>query len=463
VLIQTVDGILLASMRRRGGDREMDAQAQSRRASARRDDRHDGEQPGRAAALGNQAMLSLLRGGSGRRDGSAPITADPPRAAPQELAAGVSRLVGSDVRDVPLHSGPHADALTDRHGAFAVVEGRSIALARDVSLDTLAGQAIVAHELAHAAANDGSSAGFTGVLDQEAAEEDYADRVAAGALAPRFGLRVGGAGGKGRPGLGLRACKRGSELSTPQQTAATGALRDVAGGTPIIHRAVQDAYGGSDLPNLRADAVPSGLLAETKGSVTAMPSSSLGLSSPRLGALLIHESSHMRDPTNFMGAADQYEGYAYAFELTTLQRSLARMAPGDPARADVEARIRLIEGLRSSPPTLPVFVPAYQDNFDSMTLTLQLLYRVVDGVPSTWGPSGAPPGWSTLTSTTAQDAIVALLRTDSDQLRTGSQFERQLLVWVSAHVTELRAVLAAASPPASPPSSHPTTTTTPGR
>lgn len=372
-------------------------------------------------------------------------------AARQQMESGF----GASFGDVRIHTDSAAGRVARERGALAVTVGRHVVFAPGrYQLDTLDGQALLAHELAHTIQQ--RSGGTVGASAEKDYEED-ADSAAAHVVGRSLGLAPSGSARPRRwGGLALRSCAPANPLSSTEEDSVRAGVTAVAGSTPIIEAAIRDAYGES-FGNIREDPeiVAGTHLALTKNGYTRLATSSLSLPPGRLGALIVHEMSHLRDPPNAMGLAEAMEGYAYAFEIVLLRRALAAMKPNDPERQGFVDRIAVVEGLYSKPPTLPNLASAYRGNYDAMTSALELLYRVIDGVPIVWGPSGEPPGWSPMASDKAQRTITWLLRTDSTELRSKSGgFGADLLQWVVANQLEVLKILNP-PPPAPPPTAAP--------
>jgi len=364
---------------------------------------------------------------------------------------------GASFGDVRIHTDDAAGRVARDRGALAVTVGRHIVFAPGrYQPDSLDGRALLAHELAHTLQQRGANT--FGAAAEQGYEQD-ADIAAARLVGHSIGLAPSGSARPHRwGGLALRGCAPGNSLSSKEETGVEAGVSAVAGSTPIIEAAIRDAYGES-FGNVREDPDidPEKNLALTNGGYTRLATTSLALPPGRLGALIVHEMSHLRDPANAMGLADAMEGYAYPFEIVLLRRALKAMSPSDPQRQGFLDRISLIEGLYSKPPTLPGLVSAYRENYDAMLNALELLYRVIDGVPIVWGSSGEPPGWSPMDSTKAQNTVVWLLRTDSTELRSKSGgFGADLLRWVAAHLLEVLQIFNPPAP-APPPTAAPPT------
>ncbi len=394
---------------------------------------------------------------------------------PQRLdshaAARLRSVLGERFDDVTVHTGPEAAALTARHGALALSAGRSIAFAAGAYRPgTISGDALLAHELAHAAEQRNAVGPAPTTVSRDAPAEAAADGAAVGVVSRALGwaANLPGRTAAGIGGLRLRACTAGSPLTTSQRAAADAAATRAFGDVPELLSVYRSVYGGQ---GLRVGSVSPGREAETSSGTTVLPTSSLSFGAPRLGALLIHELSHHRDPTGSgLGLADAFEGFAYAVEIMILQRLLERagtaMTPTE--RSEVEARIRVIGGLYARPPTIWSLATAYRENFDDLLGALQILFRVVDGQPMTWGASGPPPGIPGMTPAVARTIIRDLLTTSSGALRDISTTAGALVQWVHEHGGEvswigLSAALGTLTPAAPGPSPSAPPPTPPSR
>lgn len=404
----------------------------------------------------------------GRQHREQIIGAGPSEKIDHPAASRLGGQLGEDFSDVRVHRGHEAAGLTSRHGALALSAGRSIAFAPGAYRPgTLSGDAILAHELAHlSGANEIGPA--PRALTADAGAEAHSDRAAAHAIASTLGFAdaVSPVRRRGGGGLRLQACTPGSDLGPTERAAADTAATRTFGSVPALIAYYRATYGGS---TLRVGSVPAGREAETASGTSVFPPSSLALSAPRLGALMVHEMSHLRDVTNVAGVADSLEGFAYAFEIMLLARMLEVSSSTLTAteRSDIEARIRVIGLLHYTPPTMPALAAAYRQNFDEMLAALQILFRIADGRTIPWGASGPAPTTVGMTPAAAGTLIVKLLQTQATSLRTPGTPTGDLLIWVSAHMSELGwatlsgvlTLLAPAPVPATPPASTPPSST----
>lgn len=102
-------------------------------------------------------------------------------------AARMSRLLGSDISSARLHSGPLAERKAAEAGALAFAVGENVVLgARAPARGSLAGDALLAHELAHVAQQKHAAADPAArrrpIGAEDAAAERDADHAAAGGL-----------------------------------------------------------------------------------------------------------------------------------------------------------------------------------------------------------------------------------------------------------------------------------------
>ncbi len=105
------------------------------------------------------------------REPEGPAALGPGAPLPAGVHGRVARAVGGDPGPVRVHTGPAAAALAAREGARAVTEAGHIAFAAGrYRPGTLAGEALLAHEVAHARQQDGAVAGGLGTeqLEHEA-------------------------------------------------------------------------------------------------------------------------------------------------------------------------------------------------------------------------------------------------------------------------------------------------------
>jgi Domain of unknown function (DUF4157)/OmpA family len=171
--------------------------------------------PGAAAAPGAApAQAQALRGPDGR-ESLASLEAE--LGAGQPLAAGIasrmSSALGVDVSGARIHTGPIAARKAADAGAMAFAAGDHVVMGGDApAAGTLAGDALLAHELAHVAQQAGAArdpvARAMPLADEHAGAERDADRAAAAALANRSHPVKSS-------GLSLQRCNGGGKKSAP--------------------------------------------------------------------------------------------------------------------------------------------------------------------------------------------------------------------------------------------------------
>jgi hypothetical protein len=157
------------------------------------------------------------REGEGRADGASPETVRARLGRGQALESGIASRMGSalgrDFSRVRVHTDSRAASLSTGMAARAFTVGEHVAFgAGEYRPGTPVGDALIAHELAHVAQQEGASAASppgpgSGVLEEEA------DRSAVGAVARMWGGAAGLAGRIGadalpalRTGLRLQRC-----------------------------------------------------------------------------------------------------------------------------------------------------------------------------------------------------------------------------------------------------------------
>ena len=94
------------------------------------------EAEARPGPLDTEQQLAGLRGGGS--------------ALPDDLATHIGSRLGADLRDVRVHTGPHADALAQGLGARAFTSGRDVVFRQgEYEPSSKRGQELIAHELTH--------------------------------------------------------------------------------------------------------------------------------------------------------------------------------------------------------------------------------------------------------------------------------------------------------------------------
>lgn len=150
--------------------------------------------------------------------------------APAAVVEAAADTYGESLSDVRVHTDARAAALAGEHGAVAVTVGNQIAFAPGAyQPDTVAGDALLAHELAHVVQQRGAPAAAQHrplATDPVPAHEDDADEAATSVLARLYGGVKGVAGaltGRARPaissGMRLSRCVDPPPTVTEQQAA----------------------------------------------------------------------------------------------------------------------------------------------------------------------------------------------------------------------------------------------------
>src|ERR1041384_1009179 len=133
------------------------------------------------------------------------------------VAAHVSRATGQDVSGARVHRGPVAAAMADKRRATAFAVGKHIVMSASAPAPgTPAGDALLAHELAHTA-QQGAAAADSAARKKPIGEEDQAAERDAGMA--RLGNFAGAIGDVMRTGLQLQRC---SEIKPAKVTELRG-------------------------------------------------------------------------------------------------------------------------------------------------------------------------------------------------------------------------------------------------
>ena len=140
------------------------------------------------------------------------------------LRARMERGLGHQLGDVRLHTGPAASGVTARNGARALAHGNDVLLDGSYRPGTLAGDALLAHELAHTVQQRGTGSAATG-----AGLEHEADHAAAATMLrdPVHGQAAARGLGRQHPvavppprlstaGLGLQRCSSSKVATEPE-------------------------------------------------------------------------------------------------------------------------------------------------------------------------------------------------------------------------------------------------------
>lgn len=359
-----------------------------------------------------------------------------PGAALPATAAPLLAAFGEGFADVRVHTGPEAARFAAHHDALAVTVGQDIAFASGAyEPGTIAGDALLAHELAHVQQQRG---GDTGALPSAAtagaAHEADADLAAAGAVRAAHAP-------KARPGDRVAAMLRAPlELARcTRSPAAVGPFHDPVppATTPddlrvAAARAAFDSHNSSVGPAaanhidaaLRAAAgnnaalmiefythytsnafslsssVPANLFAQTSGGATDVSLSEFNsMDLIALGSALLHEMSHTRQPYSSAAPADA-EAFAYGVDMFFSAYGVGTVAHRNTTTTD---RLPLVAGVNLGD---AIFTAAdFNHRRDAAFACLRALYLVIDGppTPAPWaGDSSAPAFLNSLTPDAAR-------------------------------------------------------------
>ena len=141
------------------------------------------------------------------------------------IRSRMGSALGADLSGVRIHTDPTAAALSEREGARAFTVGQDVAFGPgEYQPDTPVGDALLAHELAHVAQQQGGEAAAPqGATDESALEED-ADSAAVAAVASRWSIgqdRLASfgqaAGARLRSGLRLQRCSNKQVEGTAEE------------------------------------------------------------------------------------------------------------------------------------------------------------------------------------------------------------------------------------------------------
>jgi hypothetical protein len=157
----------------------------------------------------------------------------------------MSSALGRDVTDAQLHTGPVAAAKAAEHDATAFAVGRNIVMGANAPAPgTLAGDALLAHELAHTAQQQDAAADPIArkkpIGPEDEAAEDNADKLAAlGAFAGRIGDVM-------RTGVQLQRCvdyERDPDLETKLGLSLDIAPAPLDGKTFVVGQKIKLSIG----------------------------------------------------------------------------------------------------------------------------------------------------------------------------------------------------------------------------
>jgi hypothetical protein len=350
------------------------------------------------------------------------------------VAARMGAALGENFDDVRIHTGRDAGILAEHHGALAVTAGREIAFAPgQYRPGTLTGDALLAHELAHAAEQRGADGPRPTTLSVDTHAEASADRAAVGVIGRALGW-MRGAGTRiaaGGGGMRLRACS-GSEVDAGQRAQVDTAFGKSFGHLAPFMDAHQEKLSGDAL---RVGGVSKDRDAETSSGSIRLQPYLFASSDPRLAAVVLHEMSHLRDPGTAPMGGSPLEGYGYAFEAWALQDALDRHAAGKlamtpEAKEETKKRLIVMTGLLTYPPVDDTV--GYRTNFNGMLPSLQTLNRIANSQSVDWGGKTPPPMLlAGMSPDDAKKLMGKLLTMPSEDLATSAGTpEAELLKWM---------------------------------
>lgn len=187
------------------------------------------------------------------------LPADEGRAVDPRIAEAARDTFGVDVGGARVHTGAAADRLARDHDALAVTVGKDVAFRSGAyQPGTPAGDALIAHELAHTAQQDeaGPDESASG-RDGEEAEEAGADQAAAGVVARLWsGVRsVVQRAPARRPGVALRRCGNPPDTTPARQMDKVryAAIETQLQGLLAQKRALVDGTGTGDMATIEAE------------------------------------------------------------------------------------------------------------------------------------------------------------------------------------------------------------------
>ncbi len=193
---------------------------------------HDSERPAHDFADVRVHGDDLLRG----VPGAGPLADEPG----QPLDRGVGQQVGAAFRQdfsaVRVHHGTPGARIAGERGARAVAIGQHVAFAPgEYRPGSIAGNALIAHELAHVAQQDGATSAQASAAGPVEAD---AERATTGALLATFGPDPTAAEAPSlRTGLSLRSCNGGGKNSGFESAVKTG---DFAAAAALIAAEADD-------------------------------------------------------------------------------------------------------------------------------------------------------------------------------------------------------------------------------
>lgn len=281
------------------------------------------------------------------------------------LRREVGDFLGYDFSGVRLH---REVAGLAGEGAAAETRGAEVSVAPGrYRPDLPLGRALIAHELTHVAQQGAAPRRFGPGAYRAELEAFRASHPsgrlqarAAGLSDPAPGLTPAPRGMRQRTieGCGSGGCSRGpaptprerfrsnnSQLAPAQLDKIERAVGLAARGNPLLEERFYQYYSGHEIRIASARELAQwrpGLYAETQPNSDTIVRPTLldaTTTDERLAGLLMHEFSHTRHHTNFMGTRDYEEGDSYAIEFFMAERT------GDTARA---TDIRTLVGTNAS-------------------------------------------------------------------------------------------------------------------
>ncbi|MDQ1728836.1 MAG: hypothetical protein QOD33_961 [Pyrinomonadaceae bacterium] len=376
-----------------------------------------------------------------------------------EVRSRMESAFGESFSGVQVHADSDAAGISQNLNARALTVGQHIAFGTaEYQPGTLIGDALIAHELAHVLQQRGG-AGAASPAEKGAGEygslEADADEAAVGAIVSAWG---GGKKGLAKiarnalpslkSGLRLQRCSKTSSgpvgatrltkaranfqnkndhLAPDELARIDAGLSAVSADNLNLWIAFYDYYSRNQILKMdaakEAKATASGLYATTKPNDDTYLRPDLlaaGFPAAKLGTTLIHEFTHTRHDTNYMGSRDYQEGESYGIEYFLAERAGER------------TRMSEILSVMSNPTSIamPASVPALLMGFRSQYATMQGLYEIIDkGHSSHAGSPFVTP--VLLTAADARELAEELVDTREDN--RGAQL-KSLLTWVQANL-----------------------------
>lgn len=401
-----------------------------------------------AGAFGGMFFTARPGGAHGANPVSVRNQLGPGDMLPGGLRSRMESVFGANFTGVRLHTDATGGQISNQLNARAFAVGQHVAFAPgEFRPGTVAGDALIAHELAHVVQQGSTRTAPSPVnagRSQQQALEDDADHTAARAVSSLWGAtRQIGRNAVPRMTSGLRLQRCETSSSGPvapgrlmearknfrSENKGLGAAKldkidkalDIATKDNLdLQIRYYDYYSNhelvEDLPATSKE------LATTKpGSDTRLRVDVLtpGFSNSTLGSTLIHELVHTRHEQNVMGLADFQEGEAYGIEYVLAAHS------GD------KDRMKAIENIMGNPGSIaiPKLIPALIDEFKTAFATMTVLYEVIDTGSSTRKiPALTTP--SALTADEARAMVTQLIAS-----KTRDQRLADLLKWIKANLS----------------------------